>query len=80
MALTSDEAVRSALARVLGHSSSLGLGGVEMRSDTVLADLGVDNLARVLLMDACADLGVALDEDAAWAARTVGDLVESARR
>jgi hypothetical protein len=65
-------AITAALVRIVG-----GERGVTLRSDTVLADLGVDRLARVLLVDACADGGVALDAQVAWTARTVGDLVES---
>ena len=70
-----ETAVMSALARVLDQPS-----GAAMRADTVLADIGVDALARVLLVDACADDGVRLDPQAAWTARTVGDLIESVSR
>lgn len=64
--------ITAALARIVGGEQSASL-----RSDTVLADLGVDRLARVLLVDACAQAGIDLDAQVAWTARTVGDLVES---
>ena len=47
--------ITAALARIVGGEQSASL-----RSDTVLADLGID-----------------LDAQVAWTARTVGDLVES---
>jgi hypothetical protein len=80
VALTNEETVHRALARVLGDPSITTVGGMSLRSDTALADLGVDNLARVLLLDACADMGVIVDEHAAWMALTVGDLVESVQQ
>lgn len=64
------EAVMEALARVLDQP----VGAV--RSDTVLADIGVDQLARVLLVDACAESGITVDPDAAWSARTVAELLQ----
>lgn len=71
--------VRAALSRVLDGDTGAGMSDVHLRSDTVLADLGVDELARVLLVDACADRGVVVDAQAAWTARTVGDLVDAAQ-
>lgn len=84
MAATDEEAallpglVRAALSRVLGGHTGAAMSDIHLRSDTVLADLGVDELARVLVVDACADHGVVVDAQSAWTARTVGDLVDAA--
>ena len=52
-------------------------GGV--RADTPLSVLGVDSLARLLIVDACAESGWLLAEDAAWSAEDVRGLVAGAR-
>ena len=70
----SGQALDDALVRVLGSA-----GGQWLRSDTPLGDVGVDALARVLLVDACRDAGIDLDPDAAWTAHTMADLAESVR-
>lgn len=69
------QAFEDALARVLGSP-----GGRWVRADTSLEDIGIDALARVLLVDACGDAGIDVDADSAWSARTVADLADSARR
>lgn len=65
--------LHDALARVLGAPS-----GDWLRPDTILDDIGVDALARVLLVDACRESGIDVDADRVWCARTMGDLVMAA--
>lgn len=58
--------------RVLGQPRR-----AELRSDTPLAAIGVDDLARILIVDACADSGYHLSASDAWSASTVGDLIDA---
>jgi hypothetical protein len=50
-----------------------------IRTDTPLERIGIDPLARVLLVDAAADLGVDLDPHTAWTATTWGGLLDGVR-
>ena len=68
-----EAAVPSALMRVLGTPQ-----GVTLRRDTPLAGIGVDPLARLLLIDACLDAGLAVDPDEVWRAQTVGEVMMAA--
>jgi|GEM_PF-6714988 hypothetical protein len=65
--------VPSALMRVLGTPQ-----GVTLRPDTPLAGIGVDPLARLLLVDACLDDGIAVDPDRVWRAQTLGEVMMAA--
>ena len=66
------QALEVSLARVLDAPASGWL-----RPDTPLDGIGVDALARVLLVDACRAAGIDVDPDTAWSARTVADLIDA---
>ena len=65
----SADVINGVLAAVLGTP-----GGSWVRPDTVLADIGVDSLARLLIVDAAALAGLRLDPQRVWTAVTVADL------
>lgn len=76
----SDIAVVAALSRALDWPEASSESSRGLRADTPLMELGLDELACVLVCDNCAELGWSISEADLAAAHTVADVARVATR